>query len=133
MKRLAALVAAFTLIFATPVFADENLPGVGIPELQRVTCYNYNSGITYSGTVPKMGRTCGGKKENVGKAAVLYSMNPDGSIGDFVGVFLIEDTGSAKRIEEGSIDIFRDSMDLCNEWIRTYGDYMYVQIVEGQG
>lgn len=47
-------------------------------------------------------------------------------------------TGSEKEkdgdgigsIQEGtSIDVFRSSMERCKEWVNTYGDYCYVQVI----
>lgn len=114
--------------------ADNN--GVYPPRLRRVTCYSKeqcpnNGRVTAIGTVPTEGRTCGARKEDLGKTAIIYRCNEDGSIGEIIGFFIIEDTGSHARLKEGSVDVYRDSLSACYEWVGEYGDYCYVQIVEG--
>ena len=42
--------------------------------------------------------------------------------------------GKGDNIKKGlSIDVYRDTLDKCYDWIGEYGDYMYVQFVEGKG
>lgn len=99
------------------------------PKLTRVTCYYANSGITASGTKPCMGRTVGAKREWMGGACIIYRCNEDGSIGDMIGIYVIEDTGSAKRVKEGAIDVYRETYQQCRDWVKEYGDYCFVQVI----
>ena len=105
------------------------------PKKMRVTCYvAYNENpITRDGTVPYEG-ICAGRYEDLGKVAIVYSIGDDGNIGDIIGIFEIRDTGGHKGLKNGTrIDIYRDSLSRCREWIKTYGDYCYVQILPGYG
>lgn len=94
----------------------------------RVTCYLPTGNKTADGTIPYEG-ICAGRKEDLGKIAIVYDMDMN-----FLGYFEIRDTGGHPRLKEGkSIDIFRDDMEGVREWVRAYGDYCYVKIVEAAG
>ena len=42
--------------------------------------------------------------------------------------------GKGDSIKKGkSIDVFRNNLADAKEWIRTYGDYVYVKIIEAEG
>lgn len=72
----------------------------------------------------------------MGKTAIIYDLNMN-----VIGVFEFKDTGNGidtdgdgigDSIKKGkSIDVYRNTLDGCYEWIRTYGDYIYLQILEG--
>ena len=97
------------------------------PQLMRVTCY-YGGTVTATGTEPRYG-ICAASPEYYGKTALVYDSEMH-----FVDAFEIEDTGSHPRIQNGSsIDIWQPTLDDCYEWVGTYGDYMYVQIVDADG
>lgn len=102
----------------------------------RVTCYcpeSCSGKITADGSVPKPNYTCGAKREWIGGVALVYE-NDDGKPGDFIGMYEIEDTGSAPRIKNGtSIDIYQSSLKDANNFVAEYGDYLWVQIVKGKG
>lgn len=99
------------------------------PVKMRVTCYTAQPGaITASGR-PVMEGTCAGKREWLGKVAMVYDSEMR-----LIGAFEVTDTGGHPRLKNGtSIDIFRDTLDRCWEWIGEYGDYCYVQIIEAEG
>lgn len=43
------------------------------------------------------------------------------------------DTGG-KAIRQGKrVDVFRDTLERCNEWVDTYGDYVYIQLIPAVG
>ena len=64
-------------------------------------------------------------------------------IGDFIGYFDFYDTGSGidtdgdgkgDSIKKGkSVDVYKNDMSEAKEWIRTYGDYVYIKIIEAEG
>lgn len=110
------------------------------PQVMRVTCYAYTGSPTASGKMPKEGRTIAGKRDWMGYAAVLYQVNEDGSIGDYIDTLEFDDTGYGMATEYGgtielgqSVDVYRDTIDGCYEWISKYGDYCYVQIIPSEG
>lgn len=100
----------------------------------RVTCYYVNSGVTYSGTKPISGYTIGACEDYLGCVAYIYAMNEDGSMGDFIKMGEILDTGSHERIKSGkSLDIYFETEAQCKEWIKKHGDYCWVTIIDGRG
>lgn len=105
-------------------------------ELKKVrgTVYLPTGNKTRSGTVPKAYRTLSGRKEDLGKTVNVYSINPDGSIGELIFIGIIEDTGSAKWLNTGeAIDIFMDSKEAYKEFVKEYGDYFYIQMFDAEG
>ena len=96
------------------------------PEIRkmRVTCYTATGNPTASGVMPYEGG-CAAKREWIGGVAILYDTNMN-----FVARMDINDCGGASRLKNGtSIDVYRDTLSRCYEWVAEYGDYMYVQIV----
>lgn len=107
----------------------------------RCTCY-IEPGVTKSGHYTHEG-VIAGRKEDLGKVAALYAVTEDGSIGEFIGYFDFYDTGAGidtdgdgkgDSIKKGkSVDVFREDMKAAKKWIKTYGDYVYMQIIEAEG
>lgn len=90
----------------------------------RVTCYAPTGNPTASGVMPFEGG-CAAKRDWIGGVAVVYDLDMN-----YIGTFDINDCGGAKRLKNGtSIDIYRESLSRCYEWVRQYGDYLYVQII----
>ena len=66
-----------------------------------------------------------------------------GGVGEFIGYFDFYDTGAGidtdgdgkgDSIKKGkSVDVFRNSLDDCNKFIKTYGDYVFIKIIEAEG
>lgn len=105
------------------------------PQLIRATCYVAygDNPRTADGSVPREG-IIAGRKEDLGKTAILYRVNEDGTIGDLIGFFEFKDTGGHKGLKNGTrIDVYRDSLSRCYEWIDEYGDYVYMQILDAVG
>ena len=107
----------------------------------RCTCY-VEPGVTKSGHYTHEG-VIAGRKEDLGKVAALYAVAEDGSIGEFIGYFDFYDTGAGidtdgdgkgDSIKKGkSVDVFRENMKAAKKWIKTYGDYVYMQIIDAEG
>ena len=114
----------------------------------RATCYVGN-GITASGKETRPG-IMAGKPEWIGCVACVNAVNEDGSIGEFIGYYEILDTGYGAEtgvgqskifsnrtlgtIEVGqTVDIWFPTTHQAEEWIDTYGDYVYVKIIDGEG
>ena len=100
----------------------------------RCTCYTgYNK--TYTGKQPYDGcRIIAGKKEWLGSVAALYSVKKDGSKGNFLGYYEVADTGSAKSLNNGtSIDLWRTDLDEAQDWVEVIGDYVYMELIKGEG
>lgn len=126
---LVLVMLLLVLLYSLPVEAAEPSD----LQLMRVTCYTYPPGsITASGCEVREGIVAG-KKEWIGALVILYDADMN-----FIGYFEALDTGfgidrdgnGIGSIQEGtSIDVFRDNMDRCKEWVNAYGDFCYVQII----
>lgn len=126
---LVLLMLFLILLYSLPAEAAEKYP----VRKMRVTCYTYPPGsITASGCEVREGIVAA-KQDWMDALVVLYDTDMD-----LIGYYEVEDTGfgidqdgdGIGSIEEGtSIDVFRDSLERCYEWIERYGDYCYVQII----
>lgn len=91
--------------------------------LMRVTCYTWTGNKTASGVYPEESM-CAARYEDIGKTAYVYDLDYN-----FIGAFEITDCGGAYSLQNGtSIDIYRDTLERCYEWVGEYGDYLYVEI-----
>lgn len=99
----------------------------------RCTCYKATGNKCASGRWPVEGLTVAGKREWMGKTAILYRVNEDGSIGDFIGYYEFMDTGGYYIRTGKRIDVYRDTLQGCYDWIDKYGDYVYLQIIDSEG
>lgn len=150
MKKLITvmvLIGLFTILMPHKAKAIEGDP-FKAPTKIRCTCY-CDSGVTSSGAETREG-IIASKKEWQGYCACLYSIAEDGSIGEFIGFYEILDTGYGREtgigeskifkgrtlgtIESGeTIDVYMPTLHQAEEWIDTYGDYVYLFIVKGEG
>lgn len=98
------------------------------PVMIRCTVYD-DMGYTRSGQYVRDG-IIAGKREWLGNTAILYQVNEDGTRGDFIGYYEFLDTGG-EYIESGQrIDVWTPYPD---EWVKQYGDYVYMQMIKGVG
>lgn len=107
----------------------------------RCSCY-CEHGKTSTGAKARYG-IAAGKKEWLGYVAELNAINPDGSVGDFIGYFEFRDTGAGMDtdgdgngdtiINGQSIDIWINSLPEAYKWRDKYGDYVYIKIIKGNG
>lgn len=105
----------------------------------RTTCYTAPKGsVTADGSLVREG-ICAYKPEYLGQGYVALMYSEDGS---FLGYFEVKDTGfgadsdgdGVGSIQEGKvIDVYRDSLQGCQDWIDAYGDYCWVLFVKGVG
>lgn len=126
-----------------PVQPQEQENPLGEPFLIRCTCYTWTGNQCRNGSWPVEGLSVAGKEEWLGKAIIMYSVTEDGGIGEFIGYFDFTDTGDGidldgdgrgETIRNGtSIDVYRDTLEGCYEWIEMYGDYVYIQVVDAAG
>lgn len=92
------------------------------PELMRVTCYTATGNCMANGEMPYEGCVAG-KKEDIGKKVKIYDLNMN-----LIGEYEIKDTGG-KLIRTGQrIDVYRDTLSRCFDWVHEYGDYLYIEI-----
>lgn len=111
------------------------------PQIIRCTCYCEHQG-TATLKMPYYG-VAAGKKEWLWYTAELNAINPDGSIGEFIGYFEFRDTGAGMdtdgdgkgdSIKSGtSIDVWVNSLADAYAWRDKYGDYVYIKIIKAKG
>lgn len=139
MKRLLLLLLLLILLIPVKAHAE---PQYIEPQLIRCTCYTATEGaITASGKKVREDIVAG-KREWLGYSCIIYENN-DGQVGDFIGVFEFCDTGAGMDsdgdgkgdtiINGKSIDVFRNTLDRCYDWIGEYGDYVFIQIIPSVG
>lgn len=127
MKTMLAMLMVLTILGQNGKVAPEQL-SVTEPALIRATVYLPTGNPTASGVMPYEG-VLAGRKEDIGKAAILYNSDME-----LIGVFEFCDTGSAKGLKNGTvIDVYRDSVESYREWVATYGDYVYIQYIDAEG
>lgn len=147
-KLLITTAAAITLAFSISTNASAvlvNRPTRAAefykePTRVRCTCY-IDRGTTASGQQTRPG-IIAGRREWIGKVAALYRIE-DGQIGEFLGYYEFLDTGAGMdtdgdgrgdTIREGySVDVWQPSMEEARKWIRENGDFVFMQIIEGEG
>lgn len=133
IKRIGFISIALIMLMSVRVKADYEMP-----TKIRCTCYTATEGsITASGEHVREGIVAG-KRAWLGKVAILYDLNMN-----IIGIYEFKDTGAGidtdgdgkgDSIKKGkSIDVYRDTLDECYEWIRTYGDYVLMMIVDAEG
>ena len=136
MKKLIIALIVFTSLFFTlslKVGAVQN-------DAKRIRCTCYiDTGITASGEYTRNG-IIAGRKEDLGKKAALYQINEDGTMGKLIGYYIFLDTGAGMdtdgdgkgdSIKKGlSIDVWKPTLKEAKEWIKKYGDYVYIEIIE---
>lgn len=125
------------------MFFSINLNASATSDLKKIRCTCYIiKGTTASGHETRAG-IIAGKKSDIGKGAALYQINEDGSIGEFIGYFEFLDTGAGidtdgdgkgDSIKKGlSVDVWQPSIKDAKEWIKEYGDYVYIKIIDAKG
>ena len=131
------------MLLIRPILADAKEP-----ELKHVkmTCYTHTGNPCRNGKMPREG-ICAYQEQYLGWLAIVYEDN-NGKPGDIIGYYKIFDTGygietdvvnpytgeNYGSLELGtSIDIFRDSLEDCYEFIEEHGDTAFIQIVYAEG
>ena len=79
----------------------------------------------------------------LGVVAEVNRVNPDGSVGEFIGFFEFRDTGAGMDsdgdgkgdtiINGTSIDIWVNSLEDAYAWVNEYGDYVYIKLIKAKG
>ena len=113
----------------------------GFEEPKYIRCTGYcDYGYTKSGEYVREGIVAG-KKEWLGNTCLVYEVAEDGSCGKYIGSYDFLDTGygiktkTSKGVEGSlrlgkSIDIWFPTEDAIWDWMSTYGDYVYIKIID---
>ena len=118
-KGLLLTLMSLLILMSLPVHAKE-------PELIKIrcTCYHYTGNPTKSGCMPYEGVIS--SNYYYGKTLILYDLDKN-----YIGVYEVKDSGVAETLKNGtSIDVYRDTLERCYDWIGQYGDYVYIQGID---
>ena len=128
IKKFISLLTLMTLVVLTtlPATAEVNFTE---PVLMRVTVYTAPEGaITASGSEVREGIVAS-NRDYLGYGCVIYDKDMR-----LIGFFEVKDTGGAEWLKNGTaIDVYRSNLERCEEWVNTYGDYCYVQLIKAEG
>ncbi|MDD6825778.1 MAG: hypothetical protein PUE12_06625 [Oscillospiraceae bacterium] len=125
------------LVMSVPTSANTEIDIIK-PVKVRCTCYTSTEGsITASGEHVREG-IIAGKREWMHKTAILYDLDMN-----LIGIYEVKDTGAGMdtdgdgkgdSIKNGkSIDVYRNTLTRCYDWIKEYGDYVYLVIIDAEG
>lgn len=137
MKRILLPFAVALAVILTPISvnADESQPKL---IKGYVTAYNGPSDTTCMGTKCREG-ICGGCKAYLGKCIVLYQRLPGDKVGDIIGIYECQDTGTGtKSFQEGKlIDVWQPKDEIQNFIDMTYEDgcegKVFIQVIDAVG
>lgn len=74
------------------------------------------------------------KKEWIGKTAVVYLRNEDGTIGDFYGIYEIKDCGGTEGLKNGLvIDIWEPDIETATQVMAETKGIGFVQLLDAEG
>lgn len=140
MKKLKFLAAA-TFILA---LSANSIKADATPcELKQIRCTCYiEPGVTYSGHYTHEGIVAG-RKQDIGDVAAIYAIAEDGGLGEFIGYYDFYDIGAGidtdgdgkgdSLIKGLGVDMYKNDMDAVKAFIKKYGDYVYIKIIEAEG
>lgn len=127
-KTISALVVIMFLCTLT-VYADNDYNQYGELFKVRATVYTSTEGSLTADESKVREGIVAGKREWLGYTCVIYDLDMN-----IIGIYEFKDTGGHKDIKNGTrIDVYRDTLDRCDEWIDTYGDYVYIQLFKAYG
>lgn len=126
MKSKITIIAFLLMIIsATTTWANEDIFNA---YRVRATVYLPTGNKTASGVYPYEG-IIAANKEHLGQIAALYTEDME-----FIGYFECKDTGGHKGLKNGTrIDVYRESEASYKAWVKKYGDYVYIQWIDGIG
>lgn len=139
MKR--RIISVLTAILIVCIISHNTAKADEQPELIKgyATAYNGPTDTTCTGKKVRKG-ICGGCSDYIGKTIILYQRLPGDQIGQIIGYYECEDTGTGTdAFREGRlIDVWCEDMDACQEFMnRIYEDgckgHVFIQVLEGAG
>lgn len=145
-KRSGILVivsAVFIWTFPTQAREDTNrIAKAEAGEVFQILTTAYCQGDTTSTGVETREGICAVRSEWIGKTALVWKCNEDGTQGEFLGFWECLDTGFGAdsdgdgigSIEEGRvIDMYFPTLDKAKEWMKLTNGRVYVQLLDAEG
>lgn len=129
IRKIVVLTLLTLAISTLDVNADSTEPNL-IKAHATAYCLN---GKTASGTEVREGICAMSDSSLIGMTAVVYQRMPDGSIGDYIGIYEIEDTGCSDNV----IDVWCTEEDCQGFMDKVYENgckgKVYVQLIDARG
>lgn len=121
-----------TLLVLTCIFSHKmSVKAMEYPEPYKIRCTVYTApegAVTADGSKVREG-IIAGKREWLGYTAIIYTLDYE-----LIGIYEFKDTGGSKSLKNGtSVDVFCKDLDACKDWIKTYGDYVLIQVIYAEG
>ena len=138
-SKITPILACLILSLSIKAVALEKPISDPLKEPTKIRCTLYtDQGVTASGETTRDG-ILAGKSAWLNCGALLYAVDEDGNKGDYIGYYTFKDTGAGidtdgdgkgdSIINGYSIDVWVEDLDAVREWQKTYGDYVYLKIV----
>lgn len=139
------LIVSALFIWTLPVQAREDTARIAKAEsgevFQILTTAYCQGDVTSTGVKTREG-ICAVRSGWIGKTALVWMCNEDGTQGEFLGFWECLDTGFGAdsdgdgigSIEEGRvIDMYFPTLDKAKEWMKLTNGKVYVQLVDAEG
>ena len=139
------LIVSVMFIWTLPAQAREDTDRIAKAEsgevFQMLTTAYCHGDVTATGAKTREG-ICAVRSEWIGKTALVWMCNEDGTQGDFLGFWECLDTGFGAdsdgdgigSIEEGKvIDMYFPTLDKAKEWMKLTSGKVFVQLVDAEG
>lgn len=146
MKKTMALVMAVAVLWTSlTAYAEEDTQRIAkaeAGEVFRILTTAYCQGDVTATGVPVREGICAARSEWIGKTALVWQCNEDGTQGEFLGYWECLDTGFGAdsdgdgigSIQEGRvIDMYFPTLDKAQEWMELTGGRVYIQLVDAEG
>lgn len=128
MSKAISSLVLILFLFTITVYADD-YNQFGEPFKIRATVYTSSEGSLTADESKVREGIVAGKREWLGYGCVIYDLDMN-----IIGIYEFKDTGGHEGLKNGTrIDVYRDTLDRCDDWISTYGDYVYIQIFKANG
>lgn len=146
IKKLTALFMTAAVLW-TSLQVDaaedkERIRSAAAGEVFKIMTTGYCHGdITASGTKTRPG-ICAVRREWMGKTALVWEHNDDGTRGEFLGYWECLDTGFGAdsdgdgigSIQEGRVvDMYFPTLDGVQGWMELTGGRVYIQLIDAEG
>lgn len=70
-------------------------------------------GKTFTGRNVRKGIAATGDKSLLGKVVLVYQRLPNGDMGEFIGLYEVEDTGCSENV----LDVWCEDLDACQDFM----------------
>lgn len=112
------------LIAATFLTGYDSCPDPQPPMPKMYATAYCLQGKTYTGHKVRKGIAATGDKSLVGKTVIVYQRLPDGSMGDYIGLYEILDTGCSQHV----LDVWCPTLEEC----KAFMDAVYQNGAQGK-